>query len=245
MTGGDPQTIDRAAAASLLGWWLEAGVDVAVTESPRDWLKPVPPPEPQAKRSVTVTLPASPKSPSPDSIETLDAFHAWLGETTGLPLDRPGARRVLPVGVAGAPVMLLSDLPGAPEAAAGRAIAGEEWALAVRMMAAIGIEAEAAYVAALSCFHAPGARLGRDEIAACGLIARDQVRLAAPQRLILFGDAPARALTGQQLSEARGKVHRVEGVRTIATVHPRWLLQRPSDKALAWRDLMLLMSDAE
>ena len=35
----------------------------------------------------------------------------------------------------------------------------------------------------------------------------------------------------------------VEGVRAIATFHPRWLLQRPSDKALAWRDLLLLMSE--
>ena len=74
-------------------------------------------------------------------------------------------------------------------------------------------------------------------------LARDHVRLARPKRLILLGDAAARALTGQPLQAARGKIHRVEGVRTIATFHPRWLLQRPSDKALAWKDLLLLMSE--
>ena len=79
--------------------------------------------------------------------------------------------------------------------------------------------------------------------AACAEIARKHIALARPKRLILFGDAPARALTGQPLAAARGKIHRIEGVRAVATFHPRWLLQRPSDKALAWKDLLLLMSE--
>ena len=37
--GGEVQNIDRAAAASLIGWWLESGVDAPVGESPRDWLR--------------------------------------------------------------------------------------------------------------------------------------------------------------------------------------------------------------
>jgi hypothetical protein len=43
--GGDEDRIGVAEAASTLGWWLEAGVDVAVAESPRNWLerKPEPP----------------------------------------------------------------------------------------------------------------------------------------------------------------------------------------------------------
>jgi DNA polymerase len=35
----------------------------------------------------------------------------------------------------------------------------------------------------------------------------------------------------------------VEGVRTVATFHPRQLLKRPSDKALAWKDLLLLTEE--
>jgi len=50
-------------------------------------------------------------------------------------------------------------------------------------------------------------------------------------------------LLGEPLPSARGRIHKVEGVRTIATFHPRWLLQRPGDKALAWRDLLLLMEE--
>ena len=56
-----------------------------------------------------------------------------------------------------------------------------------------------------------------------------------------MGDGPNRALLGKPLTTARGHVHKVEGVRTLATFHPRFLLDRPSNKALAWRDLLLLM----
>ncbi|HEY0629302.1 MAG TPA: uracil-DNA glycosylase family protein, partial [Sphingomicrobium sp.] len=140
---------------------------------------------------------------------------------------------------------LLSDLPDRDDAASGQPIGGEAWELTIKMLAAIGLKPDEAYLASLSCFHAPGARIGREQLADCAGIARDHVRLARPERLILFGDAPARAMLGEPLARARGRVHRIEGVRTVATFHPRWLLQRPSDKALAWRDLLLLMSESD
>lgn len=223
---------DRTSAMQALGWWLDAGVDVAVGEIPRDWRRAAPPP------AAPVAIAGTREAPT-----DLAAFRIWLETEPGLPLDRPGARRVLPLGAEAAPLMLMADFPSPQESAEGRPLAGESWVLAQRMLAAIGISPDAAYLATLACFHAPGARLDGGELERCGAIARDHIRLARPERLLLFGDAPARALTGHPLAYARGKVHRIEGVRTVATFHPRWLLQRPSDKALAWKDLLLLMSE--
>ncbi|MCL6697536.1 uracil-DNA glycosylase [Sphingomonas sp. NSE70-1] len=228
------QAIDRGAAASLVGWWLEAGVDAAVSETPRDWLG--------RQKSLPEAVPATP--PPTENPADLAAFQAWLATAAGLPMDRPGAIRVASHGPETAKVMLLSDLPAREDVADDKPIGGEAWALTNRMLAAIGIGTDEAYVASLSPFHAPGARFNGD-LDACAGIARDHIRLARPERLILFGDAPAKALIGEPLARARGKVHRVEGIRTIATFHPRWLLQRPSDKALAWRDLLLLMSESD
>ena len=225
--------LDRAAAISALGWWLDSGVDVAVGDTPRDWRRTVPAPAP------TAPVVEAPRETPRD----LAAFRAWLAAEPGLPLDRPGARKILPVGAEAAPLMLMADFPSPQECAEGRPFAGDSWVLAQRMLAAIGIAPDAAYLASLACVHAPGARFDDDDLRRCGAIARDHVRFARPERLLLFGDAPARALTGHTLAAARGKVHRIEGVRTVATFHPRWLLQRPSDKALAWKDLLLLMSD--
>ncbi len=229
--GGELQSIDRNAADSLIAWWLEAGVDAPVSEAPRDWLRRNEAPAAAPAASVILERP-----------DSLTAFQSWLATGTGLPMDRPGAIRIAPYGIEDAKVMLLSDLPAREDAAEGRPIGGEAWALAQRMLTAIGIEPAQAYVASLTCFHSPGARFN-GELDACAALARDHIRLAKPERLLLFGDAPARALIGEPLARARGRVHRIEGVRTVATFHPRWLLQRPSDKALAWRDLLLLMSE--
>ena len=238
-TGVTVSEIDRASAMQALGWWLDSGVDVAVGESPRDWRRAAPAPITLAAEPIAVAE-ARPSGARPAD---LAAFRAWLAAEPGLPLDRPGARRVLPHGGEAAPLMLMADFPSPQECAEGRPLAGESWVLAQRMLAAIGIAPETAYLATLSCFQAPGARFDGGDLERCASIARDHIRLAKPERLLLFGDAPARALTGHPLATARGKVHRVEGVRTVATFHPRWLLQRPSDKALAWKDLLLLMSE--
>jgi DNA polymerase len=109
------------------------------------------------------------------------------------------------------------------------------------MLLAIGIESEQAYSASLSPIHAPGARLSDRDRLDCAEIARRHVRLVAPRRLLLFGEGPSQALLGKRLIDARGHVHKVEGVRTVATFHPRQLIKRPLDKSLAWQDLLLLM----
>ncbi|HXG80256.1 MAG TPA: uracil-DNA glycosylase [Sphingomicrobium sp.] len=228
--------LDRAAAESLILWWHEAGVDGAVGEAPRAWLR-------QDQGTSSVALPvANITEPKP---ETLAALQDWLASSIQLPLASETARRILPHGPENAAIMLLSDSPSLEDLASGQPIGGEAWQLAVKMLAAIGISAEDAYSASLSCVHAPGARMTEKDRAECGDIARRHIVLARPKRLLLFGDGPCKALLGEPLTRARGRVHRIEGVRTIATFHPRWLLQRPSDKALAWRDLLLLMSEAD
>ena len=228
--GGDQANIDQAAAAAALAGWIEAGVDVAVSETPRDWLKAAP------------AMVSAPVAASPAAVhEDLSAFRHWLSSEPGLPLDRAGARRVLPHGAEGAEILLLSDIPGTDDGE--QPIGGEGWALMVRMLGAIGMRADQAYSASLACFATPGAKLSASEMANCADIARRHVALVKPKRLILLGDGPATALLGEKLAQARGRVHKVEGVRTIATFHPRLLLQRPGNKGLAWRDLLLLMEE--
>ncbi len=228
--GGDQAYNDQAAAAGALAWWIEAGVDVAVSETPRDWLKAAP---------TKVAAPV--EAPQAMVHEDLSAFRHWLSSEPGLPLDRAGARRVLPHGAAGAAVMLLSDIPAMEDGE--QPIGGEAWELMVRMLGAIGMGAEEAYSASLACFATPGAKLSAADFDSCAEIARKHVALVKPKRLILLGEGPTRALLGEKLPQARGRVHKVDGVRTIATFHPRWLLTRPGDKGLAWRDLLLLMEE--
>jgi DNA polymerase len=235
--GGDADSIGFAEARSALSWWLAAGVDVAVQEEPRNWLKPS---APAQLRSADAPAPANVTRPSH---ETLAELQEWLATSAHLPLASATEKRILPHGPENPVIMLLSDAPALEDYAAGQPIGGDAWVLAQRMLAAIRIKSEQAYSASLSPIHAPGFRLAgrdRDDYAE---IARRHVRLVAPKRLLLFGDGPSQALLGKPIANARGHVHKVEGVRTVATFHPRHLIKRPLDKSLAWQDLLLLMED--
>ena len=235
--GGDAENLTLAEARSALAWWLEAGVDLAIQEGPRDWLRPSGP------RSAPIAeAPAQPNLVEP-SQETLGELQQWLASSLSLPLSGSAAKRVLPHGPEDAALMLLSDAPTLEDAAVGQPIGGEAWVLTQRMLAAIGLTPEDAYSASLSCFSTPGARMSDNDRQACAKIARQHIRLARPRHLLLLGDGPCMALLGKRLPQARGHVHKVEGVRTVATFHPRNLVNQPSNKSLAWKDLLLLMED--
>ena len=126
---------------------------------------------------------------------------------------------------------------------AGQPIGGDAWVLAERMLAAIGIAAEQAYSASLACFHVPGARMTPQSAKPAPRSPASISRSPGRKRLLLLGDGPRRRCSASRSSQARGHVHKVEGVRTVATFHPRQLINRPLDKSLAWKDLLLLMED--
>ena len=235
--GGELGSVGEAEARSALGWWLQAGVDSVLQEEPRNWLKPA------QRMRATAPEAAPPPNITQPSHETLTELQDWLATSAHLPLANVTARRILPCGPENAPIMLLSDSPALEDYAAGQPIGGDAWVLAQRMLAAIGLRADQAYCASLSPIHAPGARLAgkaRDDYAE---IARRHVRLAQPKRLLLLGDGPSLALLGKPVAQARGHVHKVEGVRTVVTFHPRHLIKRTLDKSLAWQDLLLLMEE--
>jgi uracil-DNA glycosylase len=234
--GGETNSIGIAEARSALAWWLEAGVDVAVQEQPRDWLKPA-----SAKPQASVEQ--QPPNVAQPSHETLSDLQHWLASSVQLPFASATSQRVMPQGPENAAIMLLSEAPALEDFAAAQPIGGDSWELAKRMLAAIRIPVEQAYSASLSCFHAPGSKMSPADREACAEIARRHIRLAKPKRLLLFGDGPSQALLGKPLPQARGHVHKIEGVRTVATFHPRALINQPSNKSLAWKDLLLLMED--
>ena len=235
--------LSRGEALSLLAWWVEAGVDVAVQDEPRDWRVRSPAPPPPAEREgwspPSAEQPAS--QAQAERPATLDAFHAWLAETADLPLFRAGAARALPHGPATAEIMLLTGIPSPEDTAEGKPLGGAAWTLAERMLRAIGIAPDQAYVAALTCFSGTGTRFSDADTEACRDTILAQIALAAPKRLLLLGDQPAELLLGQPMAASRGKLHRVAGIPAVVTFPPRHLIQNNAHKALAWADLLLIM----
>lgn len=226
--------MDPAAAASALQWWVDSGVDVLVDEQPRNWLK-------------TKAKPAGEPAPrsAPDSLPgQLSLFEDWLKSSDDVPYAAPAAPRVCPSGDPAAGLMILIAMPEAEDCDSGTLLSGARGRLFDRMLAAIGRDRQSIYLAALSCLRSPDGRFTSAAATRCADLVRHHIGLAAPRALLLFGDAPAKALLGQPMAQARGRWHELAThagpVRTLVTLPPDYLLSQPSAKTYAWADLLML-----
>lgn len=236
--------------AGLVTWWRDAGLDVLVDETPRDWLAKVDPPV--AAPAATVATPAIAPAERPRAAtvapplalpDSLPAFQAWLtgSETLSIPL----AARVAPSGDVAAGVMMLVDLPEADDHLSGRLLSGAAGQLFDKMIAAMGRDRDSLYLAAMAPGRPAGGYVDKASGMLFGELARHHAALARPRVLLLMGEQPSRAFLDMGFVEARGRVHDVRlaggAVSAIATFHPRTLLQHPEQKKRAWEDLQLLM----
>lgn len=211
---GDWGADDVAVIESALDWWARAGVDTSITEAPRDWLRP------PAREAAPAAVPLAIEPPQPAA---------------------PDPFAVAPSGTAAAGLMVLVDMPEPEDIAGGRLLSGPAGRLFDRMLAAIGRERDAVYIASIAATRTPTGRIEAAALAGHAAAARRQVAAAAPRVLVLLGDTTSRAFLEMPVAAARGAVHQVEiegiPMRAIATFHPRTLLQHPLAKAEAWTDL--------
>lgn len=224
------------AAASALEWWSDAGVDTLVEDELRDWFAaPAFPVRPLAVTSA----PAADLPP-----DTLDAFVAWrTGDA--VPEASWNAGRVPVTPQKNPSLMILTDLPEPDDSADAGWMTGPVGALLDRMLAAIGEVRENVVIAGIAHARPLTGRMPADAQDPLEDLARRLVTLVAPRRLLLFGAEPCRALLGPdgQRGGLRTLNHDGLACPTIATFHPRFLLERPLAKAETWRHLQLLIRE--
>jgi DNA polymerase len=235
---------DRAAAASLIRWWRDAGVDTLVEDEARAWLAAknhLPAMEKDRYQAA-----ASPVEPLPirERIQealppTLPGLLDWMRESADVPEAKWGRTRVLPAGEPKSELMILIDAPDA-----GELIAGETGTLFDKMLAAIGRDRSSIWLAPFATIR-PVGRVSPDALRRLTAIARHHIGLVAPKRLLIMGDTPSRALLGTEVIAVRGQVQTIEldagTVDAVATHHPRFLHDRQNAKSQAWNDLQLVM----
>jgi uracil-DNA glycosylase family 4 len=242
--GADQKLDWHAVAASAIDWWIDAGVDVSVDEAPRDWLAATVAPPPVTRRSAAVAEAA----PEPILPATLDAFLAWRQSDAAPESDWPGAF-LTAQGPADAPLLILVDVPEREDVESGQLLSGAAGRLFDRMLAAIGQSRASVHLVALCAKRPIAGRIAPEIEERLIEIARHHIALAAPKRVLLLGNAPSRALLAADVARARQSLrsvnltggNRAVTVEAIASFHPRFLLERPAQKAEAWRDLQLLI----
>ena len=224
--------------------------------------------EPRAHSSVQAPAPAPRSSSSADarpalavpsegavmaareaasSAQSLDELKAILQTFEGCNLRNTATNLVFANGNPDGRVMMIGEAPGRDEDLQGVPFVGRSGQLLDRMLAAIGLDRTQVYIANTVPWRPPGNRTPTpQETEICRPFIERQMALADPDFLVLLGGAAAKQMlqTSQGIMRLRGKwlpFHNGNReIRALATMHPAYLLRRPLEKRLAWRDMLAL-----
>ncbi len=156
-------------------------------------------------------------------------------------LCRTRTNTVFGVGDERAEWMIVGEAPGAEEDARGEPFVGQAGRLLDSMLAAVALRrGENVYIANVLKCRPPGNRNPEPfEVAQCSPHLVRQIELIRPKVILAMGRAAAQLLLNTEASIAslRGKLFRYQGVTTIVTYHPAYLLRNLPDKSKAWEDL--------
>lgn len=271
-----PDIQDHAALWSALLWQMEAGADECVGEVPVDRFEvaraasrlqhpAAPPPEPARETPLAENPTRRAPAPGESAAEalsearriaraarTLPELHAAIAGFEGCALKAGAKNTVFADGDPAARVMFIGEAPGRDEDREGLPFVGRSGQLLDRMLAAIGLDRQAAgpergaYIANVLPWRPVGDRdPAGDEAAMLLAFLERHIELAAPEFIVTLGRAPAAALLAEPvaITRIRGRWLRPEragGRPTLPTLHPAYLLRQPAEKAKAWRDLLSL-----
>ncbi len=231
--GFQKQNFEIDGAASLLGWWHDAGVDVAVGETPHDWLGAA------ILSKLSETVVATPlRAAVPQSLDVL-IDHLMTGDVADA---GPANRRVRPAGDASSDLMILTDFPDPADVESGELLGDPVF---TKMLEAIGHTRASVYIASLCPGRPVTGRLADSSLAALTVLAKQHIAFVAPKQLWLVGSAASRAILGIEDAAAKGKLHSVNHLGTImdaiVTAHPRMFDGSKSRKAAAWTEMQRLI----
>jgi DNA polymerase len=257
-------TPERAPTArELLAFYLEAGVDCALSNEPVNWLSDdvaiaeQPAPKPAQFRTANVAPPqilAEP-APPPDAAiasarelaptaASLEGLRTLLEGFDGCALKSTATRLVFADGNPKARIMFVGEAPGRDEDLEGLPFVGRSGKLLDLMMAAIGLDRTSAYIANIIPWRPPGNRdPSPQETQICLPFIRRQIELVDPDVLVCLGKPSSQAVLDVKdgIMKTRGKwIDYNTGtrkIRAMATFHPAYLLRQPIYKRLTWQDL--------
>ena len=178
---------------------------------------------------------------------SLDELRTILQGFEGCALRATATQLVFAAGNPRARVMFVGEAPGREEDIEGLPFVGRSGKLLDRMMAAIGLDRSAAYIANIIPWRPPGNRTPTpQETAICLPFTLRQIELVDPDLLVCMGAPSAQTLLNVKdgIIKARGRWYNyhtgTRDIRAIATLHPAYLLRQPLQKRLAWRDFLAI-----
>lgn len=212
------------AAAALLRWYVDQGLDEAIGEDAVDRFALPPPAAAMASVTPAAAPAATPPAPTPirpaspppqrapiplespqlveDAREvarkatSVAELEAAVRAFEGCALKRTAKNTVFADGVVGAPLMIIGEAPGADEDRLGKPFVGVSGQLMDRMFSAIGMSRERdLYITNILFWRPPGNRTPTlAEQAICLAFTRRHIELARPKLVVLAGGTAVKAV---------------------------------------------------
>src|SRR5215211_3960338 len=217
----------------LLAFYLEAGVDCALTDEPVNRLadpdvapapsktelrevvvprtlmqQPAPVPAPRADIALAPEAAIASAREAARTAPSLEALRALLENFDGCALKHTATRLVFSDGNPQARIMFVGEAPGRDEDIEGLPFVGRSGKLLDRMIAAIGLDRSKAYIANVIPWRPPGNRTPTpQETQICLPFIQRQIELVNPDVLVTLGNPSTQTLlsTREGIMRTRGK----------------------------------------
>jgi uracil-DNA glycosylase family 4 len=180
---------------------------------------------------------------------SLEELEAALRAFDGCGLKATAKNLCFYRGAPRARLMIVGEAPGREEDLEGKPFVGPAGQLLDRMLASIGFNEADVHITNVVYWRPPGNRTPTpQESQVCRPFLQRQLELVAPDVVLLLGGAAAKQVldTADGIMRIRGKWREIAtgrgAVRTMATLHPAYLLRTPAAKRLAWRDLLAVQA---
>ena len=236
----------------------------AVTPQPTAKPSPKPADAPVMKSPVFVTTVSGDADPALFEVtgqtkaEKLAALMAQI--KTSADIQALGALRETLVPASGTPeaeILFIGEAPGLEEEEAGQPFMGPAGQKLTGIITAMGLKREAVYLTHFCKFRpAVDGDQGINNRAATDQEMRvflpyimTEIAIVAPKVVVVLGPAVAKAFgLGESILRLRGKHHELQGIQTVATFHPNYILREEKlaggglkAKRELWEDMLKVM----
>ena len=216
---------------------INSGVNYFLQDSPRNWFEN----EKKLEQSDFNKNTGDKKTQIDEVIKDLKNHKSSL--------QKSATKLVVYDGNLNAKVMLIGEAPGRDEDQQGIPFVGRAGQLLNKMLLAINLKREDVYITNVVNWRPPDNRTPNDnEILEYLPFLQRQIDIIKPKFIFLLGGVAAKAIlsTPLALGKLRGKWHEYkslnleQGIHTIASYHPAFLLRSPQYKKHSWEDLQML-----
>lgn len=178
--------------------------------------------------------------------EALAAIAKRLEGCTRCPLSANRTNIVMGQGNIDAEVAFVGEAPGEEEDKSGLAFVGRSGQLLTKMIEALQLTRDLVWIGNINKCRPPNNRTPTPaEMATCSPFLVEQLNVVKPKVICALGKTAAVGLgllqATDSLGKARGKIYQWNGIPTVLTYHPSYLLRSPGEKKKAWDDLQLLI----